>query len=60
MACYTESFCKLKIYTGTQYGHFEITYHSLINSKLQYGTIVWGAKFKTYLSELTVRIIQII
>ena len=38
----------------------KLPYHSLINSKLQYGTIVWGEKFKTYLSELTVRIIQII
>ena len=34
----------------------KILYHSLINSKLQYGIIVWGATFKTYLSEVNVRI----
>ena len=35
-------------------------YHSLINSKLQYGIIVWGATFKSYLSEVNVRINSII
>ena len=38
----------------------KLLYHSLINSKLQYGIIVWGATFKTYLSEVNVRINRII
>ena len=38
----------------------KLLYHSLINSKLQYGIIVWGATFKTYLSEVNVRINHII
>ena len=38
----------------------KLLYHSLINSKLQYGIIVWGITFKTYLSELNVRINRII
>ena len=38
----------------------KLLYLSLINSKLQYGIIVWGAIFKTYLSELNVRINRII
>ena len=38
----------------------KLLYHSLINSKLQYGIIVWGATFKTYLSEVNVRINRVI
>ena len=30
----------------------KLLYHSLINSKLQYGIIVWGTTFKTFLSEV--------
>ena len=36
--------------------NMKLLYHSLINSKLQYGIIIWGATFKTYLSEVNVRI----
>ena len=32
----------------------KLLYHSLINNKLQYGIIFWGATFKTYLSEVNV------
>ena len=38
----------------------KLLYHSLTNSKLQYGTIVLNTTFKTYLSELNVRINHII
>ena len=38
----------------------KLLYHSLINSKLQFGIIVWGATFKTYLSEANIRINRII
>ena len=38
----------------------KLLYHSLINSKLQYGITVWGATFKTYLSKSNVRINRII
>ena len=38
----------------------KLLYHSLINSKLQYGIIVCGATFKTYLSEVNARINRII
>ena len=38
----------------------KLLYHSLINSKVQYGIIVCGATFKTYLSEMNVRINRII
>ena len=38
----------------------KLLYHSLINSKLQYGIIVWGATFKTYLSEVNARINRMI
>ena len=38
----------------------KLLYHSLINSKLQYGIIIWGVTFKTYLSEVNVRINRII
>ena len=38
----------------------KLLYYNLINSKLQYGIIVWGATFKTYLSEVNVRINRII
>ena len=38
----------------------KLLYHSLINNKLQHGIIVWGATFKTYLSEVNVRINRII
>ena len=37
----------------------KLLYHSQINSKLQYGIIVWGTTFKTHLSELNVRINRI-
>ena len=38
----------------------KLLYHRLINSKLQYGIIVWGATFKTYSSEVNVRVNHII
>ena len=38
----------------------KLLYRSLINSKLKYGIIVWGATFKTYLSEVNVKINRII
>ena len=34
----------------------KLLHHSLINTKLQYGIIVWGATFKTYLPELNIKI----
>ena len=38
----------------------KLLYQSVINIKLQYGSIVRGATFKTYLSELNVKINRII
>ena len=58
LARYTGLFYKLKLYTNMD--TMKLLYHSLINSKLQYGIIVWGATFKTYLSEVNVRINRII
>ena len=54
LARYTEQFYKLRLYTDMD--TIKLLYHSLINSKLQYGIIVSGATFKTYLSEVNVRI----
>ena len=58
LARYTGLFYKLKLYINMD--TMKLLYHSLINSKLQYGIIVWGATFKTYLSEVNVRINRII
>ena len=58
LARYTGLFYTLKLYTNMD--TMKLLYHSLINSKLQYGIIVWGATFKTYLSEVNVRINRII
>ena len=58
LARYIELFYKLRIPTNMY--TMKLLYHSLINSKLQYGIIVWGATFKTYLSEVNVRIKRII
>ena len=58
LARYTGLFYKLKLYTNMD--TMKLLYHSLINSKLQYGIIVWGATFKTYLSEVNVRINRVI
>ena len=38
----------------------KLLYHSLINCKIQYGIIIWGATFKTHLSKVNVRINRII
>ena len=54
LAGYTGLFYKLKLYNNMD--TMKLLYHSLINSKLQYEIIVWGATFKTYLSEVNVRI----
>ena len=35
-------------------------YYSFIDSRLQYGIIVWGTATKNYLSEISVRLIYII
>ena len=54
LARYTGIFFKLRLYTNMD--TMKLLYHSLINSELQYGIIVWDATFKTYLSEVNVRI----
>ena len=45
LARYTGLFYKLKLCTNMD--TMKLLYHSLINSELQYGIIVWGATFKT-------------
>ena len=62
-ARYSGLFYKLRLHNNLkllyQITYVQLLYHSLINSKLQYEKSVWGATFKTYLSELNVRINRI-
>ena len=54
LAHYTGLFYKLRLYTNMD--TMKSLCHSLINSKLQNGIIVWGATMKAYLFQVNLRI----